>query len=197
MSQDPWQEDWNVAGVPEDGRPSRSPAEGGPCMVCSARRPSRWLRRGAARLVEFIKPQRINKPITGHLKKAGAEGARFMREFHLRPATTISRPATRCWWISSSPRHGGRDRHQQGPRVRGVVKRTFSGGEGSHGSMFHRAPGSIGASATRRGGPGMRMGATWGHDRVTVGETSRLSTWTPRTNVLVVKGAVPVPTGYW
>src|SRR5208283_2884472 len=36
-------------------------------------------------LVEFIKPQRINKPITGHLKKAGAEGSKFMREFTLRP----------------------------------------------------------------------------------------------------------------
>ena len=34
-------------------------------------------------LVEFVKPQRVNKPATGHLKKAGAEGSKFLREFHL------------------------------------------------------------------------------------------------------------------
>src|SRR6202166_1596780 len=43
-------------------------------------------------LVEFVKPARINKPITGHLKKAGVEGARFMREFHLRPGDDDLKP---------------------------------------------------------------------------------------------------------
>ena len=36
-------------------------------------------------LVEFVKPQRINKPATGHLEKAGAEGSEFLREFPLAP----------------------------------------------------------------------------------------------------------------
>src|SRR4029079_13366363 len=36
-------------------------------------------------LVEFVKPKRINKPSTGHLKKAGVEGAKFLREFPLAP----------------------------------------------------------------------------------------------------------------
>src|ERR1700712_1068455 len=34
-------------------------------------------------LLEYIKPKRINRPRTGHLKKAGAEGAKFLREFRL------------------------------------------------------------------------------------------------------------------
>ena len=38
-------------------------------------------------LVEFIKPQRINKPTAGRLKKAGVEGAKFMREFTLGPGS--------------------------------------------------------------------------------------------------------------
>ena len=52
----------------------------------------------------------------------------------------------------------------------GVVKRHhFRGGEGSHGSMFHRAPGSIGASSfPSRVVPGMRMGGHMGNDQVTV-----------------------------
>ena len=36
-------------------------------------------------LMEFVKPNRINKPSTGHLKKAGAERAKFLREFPLGP----------------------------------------------------------------------------------------------------------------
>src|SRR5260370_5267216 len=38
-------------------------------------------------LLEFIKPQRINKPTAGRLKKAGIEGAKFMREFQLGPGS--------------------------------------------------------------------------------------------------------------
>ena len=43
-------------------------------------------------LLEFIKPARINKPMTGHLKKAGVEGARFVREFRLRPGDNDFKP---------------------------------------------------------------------------------------------------------
>ncbi len=39
-------------------------------------------------LIEFVKPKRINKPATGHLKKAGVEGAKFLREFRLTAAAT-------------------------------------------------------------------------------------------------------------
>src|ERR1043166_1974477 len=58
----------------------------GPCMVVQRKTPTSdgydAIQLG---LVEFIKPQRINKPSTGHLKKAGAEGAKFLREFAMRP----------------------------------------------------------------------------------------------------------------
>src|SRR5579872_3605247 len=56
----------------------------GPCMVVQRKTPSTdgydAVQLG---LMEYVKPQRINKPATGHLKKAGAEGAKFMREFTL------------------------------------------------------------------------------------------------------------------
>src|SRR6185295_9862499 len=56
----------------------------GPCMVVQRKTPSTdgydAVQLG---LVEFIKPGRINKPTTGHLKKAGVEGAKFLREFEL------------------------------------------------------------------------------------------------------------------
>src|ERR1035441_6045869 len=58
----------------------------GPCMVVQRKTPTTdgydAVQLG---LLEFVKPQRINKPATGHLKKAGVEGAKFVREFTLRP----------------------------------------------------------------------------------------------------------------
>ena len=56
----------------------------GPCMVTQRKTPTTdgydAVQLG---LMEFVKPKRINKPATGHLKKAGVEGAKFMREFPL------------------------------------------------------------------------------------------------------------------
>src|SRR5437879_772363 len=56
----------------------------GPCMVVQRKTPATdgydAVQLG---LLEFVKPARINKPATGHLKKAGVEGAKFMREFRM------------------------------------------------------------------------------------------------------------------
>jgi large subunit ribosomal protein L3 len=152
-------------------------------------------------LVEFIKPKRINKPLTGHLKKAAVEGAKFLREFRLDRGTLGSsgdlktgdqvlvsdfKPNEKVDVIGISKGRG----------FAGVVKRHhFRGGEGSHGSMFHRAPGSIGASSfPSRVVPGMRMGGHMGDEQVTVRNLEIIDVDT-EDNVLVVKGAVPGPNG--
>ena len=148
-------------------------------------------------LLEFVKPKRINKPRTGHLKKAGAEGAKMLREFRLTAGSTdykagdqvlVSdfKPADMVDVIGISKGRG----------FAGVVKRHhFRGGEGSHGSMFHRAPGSIGASSfPSRVLPGMRMGGHMGDEQVTVRNLEVIDVDT-EDNVLVVKGAVPGPNG--
>ena len=84
----------------------------------------------------------------------------------------------------------------KGKGFAGVVKRHhFRGGEGSHGSMFHRAPGSIGASSfPSRVVPGMRMGGHMGHERVTVRNLEIVEVMSDD-NVIAVKGAVPGPNG--
>jgi len=78
----------------------------------------------------------------------------------------------------------------------GVVKRHhFRGGPASHGSMFHRAPGSIGASSfPSRVFPGMKMGGHMGNAQVTVRNLEIVEVDT-EDNLLVVKGAVPGPNG--
>jgi large subunit ribosomal protein L3 len=170
----------------------------GPCMVVQRKTPTidgyDAVQLG---LMEFIKPARINKPATGHLKKAGAEGARFMREFHLRPGDDDFKAGDKVLVDQFKPKEkvdviGV----SKGRGFAGVVKRHhFRGGEGSHGSMFHRAPGSIGASSfPSRVLPGMRMGGHMGSEQVTVRNLEIIEVDT-EDNVLMVKGAVPGPNG--
>jgi large subunit ribosomal protein L3 len=78
----------------------------------------------------------------------------------------------------------------------GVHKRHhFGGGGGAHGSMFHRAPGSIGASAfPSRVMKGMRAAGHMGHARATV-RNLRVVQVLSDENTLLVQGAVPGPQG--
>jgi large subunit ribosomal protein L3 len=84
----------------------------------------------------------------------------------------------------------------KGKGFQGVVKRHgFRGGRATHGSMFHRAPGSIGASSfPSRVYPGMRAAGRMGHARVTVKNLKVVSVDAER-NVILVSGAVPGATG--
>ena len=170
----------------------------GPCMVVQRKTPTTdgydAMQLG---LMEFIKPQRINKPRTGHLQKAGAEGAKFLREFPLGSGSDDVKAGDQVLVDQFKPKDmvdviG----ISKGRGFAGVVKRHhFRGGEGTHGSMFHRAPGSIGASSfPSRVVPGMRMGGHMGHARVTVRNLEVIDVDT-EDNVLVVKGAVPGPNG--
>ena len=98
-------------------------------------------------LVEFIKPQRVNKPLTGHFKKAGVAPMRYVREVRLADSKDETKPGDRVlvdgFKIGEFVDVTG---VSKGKGFAGGVKRWhYRGGEGSHGSMFHRAPGGIGA----------------------------------------------------
>jgi large subunit ribosomal protein L3 len=170
----------------------------GPCMVVQRKTPTvdgyDAVQLG---LVEFIKPARINKPRTGHLKKANVEGARFLKEFKLRPGDDDLKPGDQVLVNQFQP--GAKVDVigvSKGRGFAGLVKRHhFRGGEATHGSMFHRAPGSIGASSfPSRVLPGMRMAGQMGNEQVTVRNLEVVDV-DAEDNVLVVKGAVPGPNG--
>ncbi len=150
-------------------------------------------------LVEFVKPARMTKPEVGHLKKHGAEGIRFLKEFRLdnkrRPVAGASdmKPGDQVLTDEFKPSDMvDVTGVSKGRGFAGVVRRHhFRGGEGSHGSMFHRAPGSIGSSSfPSRVFPGMRMGGHMGDEQVTVRNLEVIDV-VAEDNVLVVKGAVP------
>ena len=170
----------------------------GPCMVTQRKTPiNDGYDAVQLGLVEFIKPSRINKPETGHLKKAGVDGARFLTEFRMRPGDNDLKPGDKVLVSDFKPS----DKVDvigisKGRGFAGVVRRHhFRGGDATHGSMHHRAPGSIGASSfPSRVIPGMRMGGHMGDEQVTVRNLEIIEVDT-EDNVLVVKGAVPGPNG--
>lgn len=79
----------------------------------------------------------------------------------------------------------------KGKGFQGVIKRHgFSGGPKSHGSRFHRRPGSIGnCEWPGRVQPGMRMAGHTGNEKVTV--KSEVISFDSDSGILVVKGSVP------
>ena len=170
----------------------------GPCVVVQRKTP---LADGydavQLGLMEFVKPQRINKPSTGHLKKAGVDGVKFMREMRLTAGDDYFKPGDQVLVGQFKP---GEKLDvigiSKGRGFAGNVKRHhFRGGDGSHGSMFHRAPGSIGASSfPSRVFPGTRMAGHMGTQRVTVRNLEVIDV-NAEDNVLIVKGAVPGPNG--
>jgi large subunit ribosomal protein L3 len=143
-------------------------------------------------LVE-AKPTKENKPSTGHFKKAGVPPTRVRRELASKPG---GEPVKAGDQVNVSMFTDGERVDvigtSRGKGFQGVVKRHhFAGGRATHGSMFHRAPGSIGASSfPSRVVKGMRMGGHMGSDRVTVRNLKVLRVDTEN-NLLLVEGAVP------
>jgi large subunit ribosomal protein L3 len=170
----------------------------GPCVVVQRKTPTTdgydAIQLG---LVEGIKQQRLNKPALGRLKKAGVEGVRYQREFRLGPGDDDLKAGDRVLVNGFKPQEKvdviGTSK---GRGFAGVVKRHhFHGGPASHGSMFHRAPGSIGASSfPSRVFPGTRMGGRMGNSRVTVRNLEVVQV-DEDDNLLVIKGAIPGPNG--
>ncbi|MEW5807263.1 MAG: 50S ribosomal protein L3 [Acidobacteriota bacterium] len=146
-------------------------------------------------LVETRK-KKVNKPLEGHFKKANVPPARILREFRLEGGATVNPGDKVLVSLFKDVEKVDVTGTSKGLGFTGVIRRHgFRGGAATHGSMFHRAPGSIGSSSfPSRVFKGMRMGGREGNRRVTV-RNLRVMQVDEEKNLLVVKGAVPGPTG--
>ena len=171
--------------------------QAGPCVVVQAKRPEQDGYEAVQ--LGLVSPKyKANKAIAGHHQAANVPATRVRREVKRvaggdqpKPGDSIVVAALfnqgeRVDVIGTSKGHG----------FQGVVKRHhFAGGAATHGSMFHRAPGSIGASSyPSRVVKGMRMGGHMGQDRVTVRNLKVLRIDADN-NLMVVRGAVPGANG--
>jgi large subunit ribosomal protein L3 len=144
-------------------------------------------------------PAKANKPTKGHFKKANVPATRVRREVRLAAGGDEAKTGDQVLVsiFASGDRVDviGKGR---GKGFQGVVKRHhFGGGAATHGSMFHRAPGSIGASSfPSRVIKGMRAAGRMGGGRVTIHNLKVLRV-DAENHLLVVEGGVPgAPSSY-
>jgi large subunit ribosomal protein L3 len=142
------------------------------------------------------KPDRLTRPVRGHFDRGKVPYQRHLQEIRLRGGEgefQVGQILTVALFaVGDRVRVTGLTK---GRGFQGGVKRwNYRGGPATHGAMFHRAPGSIGASSfPSRVFRGHHMPGHMGADRHTV-RGLRVVSVDPERNLLLVRGAVPGPT---
>jgi large subunit ribosomal protein L3 len=169
--------------------------EAGPCTVVQVKTRATD---GYDALQLGFEPQRKNvtKPMAGHFKKANVAAARVVREVRLESVEGYQVGQTLTVDLFQPGELVDVTGVTKGQGFQGGIKRHgWLGGEASHGSMFHRAPGSIGASSDpSRVFPGHRLPGRMGAARRTIPHLEVVRV-VPEQHLLVIKGAVPGATG--
>ena len=168
--------------------------EAGPCSVIQVKtREKDGYEAVKVGFSEIRKEKSVNKPMAGVFKKSGVKPSRMIREFTMGNLKVGDLVTVGMFSKGDAISVSG---ISKGKGFQGVMKRhNYAGGPGSHGSMFNRAPGSIGASSVpsrvwkNKGLPG-HMGS----ERVTV-KNLKVVDVRPDQNLLLVRGAVPGAAG--
>lgn len=142
---------------------------------------------------EIRKEKKTNKPMSGMFKKAGINPYRIIKEFkmgNLKVGDIVT-----VGMFSKGDRIDVSG-VSKGKGFQGVMKRcNFKGGPASHGSMFYRAPGSIGASSfPSRVWKNQGMPGHMGSEAITVKNLTVVDV-RPEQNLLLIRGAVPGSNG--
>ena len=171
----------------------------GPCVVVQAKSVQRDGYEAVQLALVEETPAKVRKPLAGHYKKAGVPPTRVRREVRVAaggdPLKAGDQVLVNIFADGERVDIVGTGR---GKGFQGVVRRHhFAGGAATHGSMFHRAPGSIGASSfPSRVVKGMRAAGRMGGGRVTIHNLKVLRV-DPDNNLLIVEGGIPgAPTSY-
>jgi large subunit ribosomal protein L3 len=171
----------------------------GPCVVVQTKTTTKDGYEAVQLGLVEERPARVNKALSGHYAKANVPPTRVRREVEVAKG---SEPVTAGQQIVASMFAEGDVIDvvgtSRGKGFQGVIKRhNFSGGAATHGSMFHRAPGSGGASSfPSRTIKGKKFPGHMGTDRVTMRNLKVVKVDTDQ-HLLLVRGAIPgAPGGY-
>lgn len=170
--------------------------EAGPCTVVQ-RKTAEIDGYDAVQLgFEDIDEKRCNKPDRGHFEKAGVAPKRTLRELRVEPGSEVGQGDELKADIFAAGDRVDISGKSKGKGFAGVIKRHgFAGGPGGHGSHFHRAPGSIGQSATpSKVYKGKKLPGRMGNRRVTARNLEVVTVDIER-NLLIVRGSVPGANG--
>jgi large subunit ribosomal protein L3 len=168
--------------------------EAGPCCVVQVKtRENDGYESVKVGFSEIRKMRKVNKAMSGAFKKAGVKPYKIIKEFKMGNLKVGDFLTAELFRKGDKIKVSG---VSKGKGFQGVMKRhNYAGGPGSHGSMFNRAPGSIGASSypsrvwKNKGLPG-HMGS----EKVSVKNLTVVDI-KPEQNLLMVKGSVPGSNG--
>lgn len=162
----------------------------GPCRVVTVKTKERDGYEAVQLSYGEAKERGLSKAQLGHLKKHEAPASRTLKEFKMTGHVTVGQTIKvdifkKGDWVDVIG-------VSKGKGFQGVVRRHhYSGGPESHGSMFHRAPGSIGASSfPSRVWKGKTLPGHMGAERVT-SQRLKVVEARPEENLIFVRGAVP------
>jgi len=171
----------------------------GPCVVVQAKNAQTDGYEAVQLGLVEERPAKTVRPIAGHYKKAGVPPTRVRREVKVAAGgDTLKTGDQVLVSIFASGERVDVIGAGRGKGFQGVVKRHhFAGGAATHGSMFHRAPGSIGASSfPSRVIKGMRAAGRMGGGGVTIRNLKVLRV-DPDNHLLILEGGIPgAPTAY-
>ncbi len=141
------------------------------------------------------KEHRVNRPLRGHFQRAGIKPCRFLREFRVDDPSSYQVGQEITAGIFSPGDLVDVSAVSRGKGYAGSIKRLgFHRGPETHGSHYHRGPGSLGAITASRVFKGRPLPGRMGGKRRTVQNLSIVHADSDK-NILVVKGSVPGPQG--
>ena len=168
----------------------------GPCLVVQVKDAdgADGYRAVQVGLVEERPPKRLSRGARGHAEKAGVAPTRTLMEFPLAEGDEAAPGDPVKCSIFGVDEYVDVTAKSKGKGFQGVIKRHgFGGGKATHGSMFHRAPGSIGQSAfPSRVFPGTRLPGQTGAKRKTV-KNLKVVRVDEENDLLYLRGAIPGP----
>ncbi len=169
--------------------------EAGPCIVVQIKTAAKD-GYNAIQIGFGQKRERLfSKPLAGHFSRAGVRPLRFLREFIVEDPgayqagqeikADIFAPGEKVDVVGTT----------KGKGFAGTIKRHgFRRGPMSHGSKYHRGPGSLGAKGPARVYKGRKLPGHLGTERVTVQNLEIIKVDADR-NLIAVRGAIPGPKG--
>jgi large subunit ribosomal protein L3 len=164
--------------------------EAGPCRVVTIKTKERDGYESVQLSFGEVKERKLSKAELGHLKKTQAPATRVLREFKKVGDVTVGQSINvdifkKGDWVDVTG-------ISKGKGYQGVVKRHhYAGGPESHGSMFHRHPGSMGASSyPSRVWKGKTLPGHMGAKQITAQRLKVIES-RPEENLLFVRGAIP------